>query len=542
MKPAYLLAGVCTLALLPSALPVMAQAEQSQTAPEVSTVEDTMKTATRFMVEDVATNGGYVWAYLPDFSRRWGEMEAYPSMVWTQAPGTPEMGEIFLDAYHATGDEYYYDAAMKAAQALIDGQHPSGGWNYVIDTAGEESIKRWYDTIGRNGWRLEEFQHYYGNATFDDHATVESGTFLMRLYLEKRDPEVKKAVDKAISFVLDSQYANGGWPQRWPDAPDFEKHGQPDYTGFITLNDEVAQKNIDFLLLAMQQLDRPELEEPIRRAMDLFIELQQPQPTPGWALQYTMELEPASARTYEPAAISPHTTDASIKSLFHFYELTGDDKYLAPIPAALEWLEKVEAPAEAHTDSGRNYYRYVEAGTNRFMAVRRRGSNAQNGEYYVNYDMTGEMAEKRVDTDALWQRYETLQATPAEQLIAQSPLYGNGPSLMPYYVVTDDIVGSDLNTQSDDGRDVTEARIHDLVQSLGEDGYWPTELRTTSHPYKGPGPDSPPEGFVDRGQVGDEWDTSPFTMESGPMGISTGTYIRNMSFLIEYVDERGDDQ
>jgi hypothetical protein len=32
------------------------------------------------------------------------------------------MGHLFLDAYRATGDEYYYQAAEKTASALIWGQ------------------------------------------------------------------------------------------------------------------------------------------------------------------------------------------------------------------------------------------------------------------------------------------------------------------------------------------------------------------------------------------------------------------------------------
>ena len=75
-------------------------------APDKRQVEDTMKRATRFMVEKVATNGGYVWSYLPDMSRRWGEMEAFPTMIWVQPPGTATMGHLYLDAYHATGDAY----------------------------------------------------------------------------------------------------------------------------------------------------------------------------------------------------------------------------------------------------------------------------------------------------------------------------------------------------------------------------------------------------------------------------------------------------
>ncbi|MFA6702954.1 MAG: pectate lyase, partial [Dysgonamonadaceae bacterium] len=39
-------------------------------------VKQTMLRATHYMIENVSTNGGYVWYYLPDFSRRWGEMEA----------------------------------------------------------------------------------------------------------------------------------------------------------------------------------------------------------------------------------------------------------------------------------------------------------------------------------------------------------------------------------------------------------------------------------------------------------------------------------
>jgi hypothetical protein len=90
-----------------------------------------MRQATAFMVEKVSTKGGYVWQYLPDLSRRWGEMEAKPSMIWVQAPGTPEMGQLFLDAYHATGDECHYRAAEQVAAALMAGQLACGGWNYV---------------------------------------------------------------------------------------------------------------------------------------------------------------------------------------------------------------------------------------------------------------------------------------------------------------------------------------------------------------------------------------------------------------------------
>ena len=79
----------------------------------------------------------------------------------------------------------------------------------MVDFAGDASLREWYDTVGKNAWRLEEFQHYWGNATFDDAGTAEASKFLLRLYVEKRDPKYKPALDKAIAFVLDSQYPHG---------------------------------------------------------------------------------------------------------------------------------------------------------------------------------------------------------------------------------------------------------------------------------------------------------------------------------------------
>lgn len=206
-NPVIGMARALLAAAMAMALIVPAHAEPSR-----GKMLDTMKRATRFMVEKVAYNGGYVWAYLPDMSRRWGEMEAYPSMVWVQPPGTPTMGHLFLDAYHATGDDYYYQAAEQAAGALIAGQMDNGGWNYFIDFGGEASKKQWYATIGKNAWRLEEFQHDWGNATFDDAGTSEAMQFLLRLYVEKRDPKYLPALKKALNFVSTASIRSAAGP------------------------------------------------------------------------------------------------------------------------------------------------------------------------------------------------------------------------------------------------------------------------------------------------------------------------------------------
>src|SRR5690606_23841 len=116
-------------------------------------------------------------------------------------------------------------------------QHHTGGWNYMIDFAGEASLKQWYNTIGKNGWGFEEHNHYYGNATFDDEVTVNAAKFLLRVYLEKLDPNIKPSLDKAINFIIESQYPLGGWPQRYPLKDDHPRGEWADYTPFYTFND-----------------------------------------------------------------------------------------------------------------------------------------------------------------------------------------------------------------------------------------------------------------------------------------------------------------
>ena len=258
-------------------------------------------------------------------TRRWGEMEATPTMIWIQPPGTPTMGHLFLDAYHATGDDYYYRAAEQVAVRADVRAASLGRLELHRRFRRRASLRKWYDTIGKNAWRLEEFQHYYGNATFDDAGTAESAKFLLAPAMSRRsDPKYKAPLDKAIKFVLDSQYPIGVWPQRFPRAG----RGVARAAGLHRLRDVQRRRrggehgfSAD-VLPGASAIER--LIDPIIRGMNAFIVTQLGQPQPAWGLQHTLDLQPAGARTYEPKALVTHTTAANIGLLIRFYRLTGE--------------------------------------------------------------------------------------------------------------------------------------------------------------------------------------------------------------------------
>lgn len=495
----------------------------------------TMKRAARFMRERIAYRGGYVWSYLPDLSRRWGEMEAYPTMIWMQPPGTATVGHLYLDCYHATRDEFYYQAAMDVADGLIAAQHPSGGWNYLHDFGGEDSVRRWYDTVGKNGWRLEEFHHYYGNTTFDDAGTSEASQFLLRLYAVRRSSRLRAPVERALNLVLESQYANGGWPQRFPRVA-----GEVEYVRYITFNDAVSDENIKFLLMVYHTLGDERALAAIRRAMDVFPATQQPAPQAGWSLQHHHEtLAPMGARSYEPLSLATHTTAGNVAQMMDFYEWTGERRFIERIPEALAWLESVRLRDDQVRVQGRHYPTFVEIGTNRARINHRRGSNVVSGTYYWDYNperpITHYSQWRAINADALRARYERLNATAPD--LSRSPLQ-RGNFRLPRFFTTENIEVSDMTSNVGEGAVTrpTPERTRELIAGLNAEGYWPTPLTATSQAYVGPAPQTPTPGDFAQTLVGDQYDTSPYVTSTPATGISTGAFIQNMSSLLLIAD------
>lgn len=495
-----------------------------QSQPLVTQVEEKMLAVTKYMVEEVSTNGGYVSIYYDDLSRRWGELEAYESMIWVEGGyGTVAMGNCFLDLYEVTANEYYYQAAENAGRALIWGQHDSGGWHYFIDFSGERSMKEWYRTIGKNAWGFEEHNHYYGNATFDGKNTANAAQLLLRIYLTKLDPQFKPAIDRAIDFVLASQYPLGGWPQRYPLKYDFPHGELEDYTHFYTFNDDVTAENLNFLIQCYVALGDTRLLDPIRRAMNIYLLTQQPSPQAGWSKQHDMSLKPAHARTYEPAAIYPDYTYKNAMLLLRFYELTGDRRYLARVPEAIEFLRDVGQKDE----TGEIVYPiFIEIGTNKPLYVHRKGSNVSDGVYWWDYDSTNLIRHYNgggVDLQRLENKYRRLNALTPAEASADSPLFGETTIKNP---LQDFLMRSDRNVTNQ----VTDADVREVISSLDENNRWLVKHQPYTLPYQ-----VSPTGEISNTARRSDAVGRTIVDPSDQLYLSVRTYIANMNMFMTYV-------
>ena len=330
-------------------------------APTADAVKAALARSTGYLTS-IATEGGYLWRYSPDLQDRRGEVKATATQIWVQPPGTPSVGMAFLHAYAATKDERHLTAAHAAARALSQGQLESGGWAYLVD----------FDSKARRSWayRTDSARATRRSArasnvtTFDDDNTQSALRFLMA-YLDvatNRPAQglkpIRAALEYGLAKMLEAQYPNGAWPQRYNGTPhDPRQHPirparipenwprtwpKADYSGFYTLNDQTQRDCILTMIEAWTRLGDRKYLDAARKGGDFLILARLPEPQAGWAQQYNFAMEPAWARAFEPAAVCGAESAGVMRTLMDLFLETGEAKFLEPLPGFVAWLKRSE--------------------------------------------------------------------------------------------------------------------------------------------------------------------------------------------------------
>jgi len=310
-----------------------------------------MKKAATFFRTKAASHGGYVYYYTLDFTNRWGEGAATVDQIFVQPPGTPSVGMAWLRAHEATGDPFYLDAARETAEALLYGQLESGGWAQVIDFDPKGTKAGQY----RNGKSKGRNQ-----STLDDGATQSALSFLMHTdrAMAFKHAGIHEAVKYALDSLLAAQHRNGAFPQGWrgpaPDYPavkawypDYDwrtEHRIKEYWDLPTLNDGLCGTVTRTLDDAVEIYRDERCRKALLALGDFLILAQMPEPQPGWAQQYTREMRPAWARKFEPPSVVGRESIDAIRTLLQIHRISGDAKYLEPVPRAIAWLKRSLLP------------------------------------------------------------------------------------------------------------------------------------------------------------------------------------------------------
>jgi PelA/Pel-15E family pectate lyase len=398
---------ILPLLLLLLVLPFPTPSRADEKAPSRADVSRALSRAVTFFHKQVGRIqgtdpshplAGYVWKVSSDLQWRQGEGVASPTMIWVQPPGTPAVGQAFLDAYYATGDEQHLEAARDVARALVEGQLRSGGWYYHIEFDPEKGKKFRYRNgapipeprpLGKGyvgGWEVWKTRRDKGNITLmDDDVTPSALRLLMNVdrALGFKDREIHDAIHYGLASVLRAQHPIGAWshnydrfPRHTPD-PDYyasKKATYPeswsrtwtkDFMGCYSINDRITLNGIKTFLLAHEVYGEARYLQAAQRGGQFLLLAQMPEPQPAWAQQYDRHMHPVWDRKFEPPAITGLESQDALETLLLLYRKTANRKYLEPIPRALAYLQKSVLP------NGR-LARFYELKTNRPLYFNRR--------------------------------------------------------------------------------------------------------------------------------------------------------------------------
>jgi hypothetical protein len=341
--------------------------------PDPQVVRAAMKKATAFCRDRLAVHGGYASGWKADFSAGITEHKESPTVISIQPPGTTTMGLALVKAFRATGDAEFLKAARAAAGALIECQLASGGWDSDFDFAPDAANK--YHLRRQVLAGDAETGKRRNRSTLDDNKTQSALLFLLELaHLpeSREDRELQEALRFGLDAVLAAQFPNGAWPQQFsgpadPSTP-VKKATYPSqwprtfpavkYDGFYTLNDGNMEKLVELMLRAHELTGEARYLESAKKAGEFFILAQMPEPQPAWAQQYDFDMHPVWARKFEPPSVSGGETVGVLRALIDLWVVTGEERFLKPVPSAMKWLEASALPDGRHA-------RFYELQTNK---------------------------------------------------------------------------------------------------------------------------------------------------------------------------------
>nr|MDO8088751.1 pectate lyase [Candidatus Sigynarchaeum springense] len=267
--------------------------------------------------------------------------------------GTRLVGKVYLEMYKVTNETRYLNVARKAADALVAVQdQENGGFFYDGRRHGEDGPG--YQPHPRNPNRSN---------VLDDNVMQGCIDFLLDFYNVTCEVKYLVAINKGLQCLIDTEKPNGGWPQ-CSNYPTYS------YQSRITFNDGAMRDTVNLLIKASRMFPaRADLPAIIARAGDFLVRAQGNGGSSfqqGWAQQYDERTElPCWGRNFEPPSIcSSDGTKGAIEMLMNIYAYTSNPVYLAPIPAAIAWLNGSRIN---YTDGGvpkEGWARLYELGTN----------------------------------------------------------------------------------------------------------------------------------------------------------------------------------
>lgn len=182
------------------------------------------------------------------------------------------------------------------------------------------------------------------DTSFDNHSIHSQVDYLARAFAATGDPAYREGCERGFDFMLAAQYANGGFPQRWPNPTDFHAHitfNDGVMIGILNVLQDASEKQTHFAWLDSTRRERARTA--VRSGVECILKCQSRRngQLTGWCQQHDEEtFQPRSARAFELASICPQDTTEIVEFLMRIE--APSDAILQAVDAAVDWLRRTK--------------------------------------------------------------------------------------------------------------------------------------------------------------------------------------------------------
>ena len=228
---------------------------------------------------------------------------------------------------------YATEEAIRIADNLLLHQRDSGGWQKNIDMA---SVLSEQDKAKLRKAKVKN------DSTLDNSATRTQMRYLAKIYQATGIERFKDAFLKGLDYMLEAQYDNGGWPQRYPNPSGYSKHitfNDGTMIGVLNLLRDVAKKKPPYTFVNEDRRRRAEAAVPKGVECILKCQIVVNGRKTAWCAQHDEKtFVPRKARSYELASISGAESVGIVRFLMSI-ERPGPE-IIEAVQGAVAWFDR----------------------------------------------------------------------------------------------------------------------------------------------------------------------------------------------------------
>ncbi len=236
------------------------------------------------------------------------------------------------------------------AENMLLYQRANGGWPKHFQ--GDKKVDYKHQLTDAEKKELQSGYVAGIDATIDNEATTKEIKYLVKTYKQTKNENYLKAAEHGIDYLLKAQYANGGWPQYYPDFSSYRSqitYNDNAMVNVLNVLQDVVEKKNDLDIVDAAYIIK--CKEAVQKGIDCILktQLKQNGKLTAWCAQYNAKtLQPEMARKFELVSLSGMESVGIIRFLMRMDNPSKE--IINAVNGGALWLDKVKIVGYKYVD------------------------------------------------------------------------------------------------------------------------------------------------------------------------------------------------